>query len=384
MTYLKTRVFAAATVGFTMFPCVPAGAAGTDQIGQAFFVSKGSVPRLVPDLENTGSRRTEITTLSRNPTRAELKHMARLDKAEALAPCTAMAAGYYCLGLGFRDALPAYPSLLQASKRGTFAPMGDKPFAAWVKERAAMPTESRREAEHLELKEALKGEAKALAVQRTLKRIEVGKAPLSMDVDIGSRATQVPTLGDPDGQYVFIMGGKETKQARDNWCGPATFQSIEWANDGTKQEQSQWANELGTSSAGTGITSMVRLTNQKTTWDNAAGQYITQGIGSWDPDKMWGVHVAHFNDGSPAPIIEHPELLETYFEYLEHNGDGHFQVGRGYQKLADSEVRSVAIFEVWNEGDWWGNGNKTWGPHLIPVAKVLGAAKANSNQNIGL
>ena len=51
------------------------------------------------------------------------------------------------------------------------------------------------------------------------------------------------------------------------WCGPATMQAIGWGSQGKRKNQAYWARRLGTTTAGTAITDMVRVVNNKTDYD---------------------------------------------------------------------------------------------------------------------
>lgn len=319
------------------------------------------------------------------PTRAELRKLPLVAQAKVVAPCFPVLKGYYCGVLGYRDTLPNYAKLLRASKHGRFAPLGDLPFAHLVRARVAMPTGARMSLEDGEYELSVAELAKIQAIDEVLERIEEGEPVGSTDP--GSEAPGIaPRLDDPDGPSAFIMAGKDTRQIESNWCGPATMQMLDWGDDGSRESQGHWADKLGTVSAGTSISAMVRETNQNTRWDIDAGTYIVQSVSSWNADKMWGIHVAHLGDSTPAPIIEHPELLTQYFPYLNFNGDGHFQVGRGYSKSNADDIRRIALFEPWNEADWYASSSAavTWGPRSVTVARVLAATKANSFENIGL
>jgi len=48
-----------------------------------------------------------------------------------------------------------------------------------------------------------------------------------------------------------------------------------------------------------------------------------------------------------APVVLHPVLLQRYFPYLDHDGSGHFQVGRGYRKHHGRTL--LGFFEPWNQ-----------------------------------
>jgi hypothetical protein len=189
-----------------------------------------------------------------------------------------------------------------------------------------------------------------------------------------------PVVVKPKPVSNYIMKGYQTSQDRGYWCGPATFQSIDWADDKQKDTQASWAKDLGATSSGTAISAMVKQTNLKTNWDLAAGTYIVQNVSHWTPAKFLQVHQNHLGDGAPAPVIEHVQLLKRYFPYLAFNHSGHYQVGRGYNKKAGT----IGIFEVFNERRFNSRGNKTDGPRNIPATAMFNATLANQFKNIGL
>lgn len=332
-----------------------------------------------------------ITDLSHSTISRQTRQRADItlaQKAALVAPCVALSYGdVYCLGLGFRDNFPRYERLLRApAGRAT----GGLPFRKWVKQRWALSNDARVAAQVEEVGDVEASLDKALAVQAFLDALETDHPLTTMDSlaaqDAETSEVATPRLTPPDGDFRYIMAGYATKQNNSNWCGPATFQMLDWADDDTKQTQTYWAGELGTTSSGTAITSMVSLTNSRTAWDNAAGTYIVQGVGTWDKDQFFNVHKSHIGDSTPAPIIEHPMLWTDFFNYLTFNGNGHFQVGRGFSDPADPDLdRTIGIFDPWNEADWYATGTTTWGPHNVQNLALLQATKANSNfKNIGL
>jgi hypothetical protein len=183
----------------------------------------------------------------------------------------------------------------------------------------------------------------------------------------------------PPAQFA-MMGGYATSQERGHWCGPATFQSIDWADDKRKDPQASVAKYLGTTRAGTSISAMVRQTNLKTNWDIAAGTYIVQSVSGWTAQKFFAVHQKHLGDGTGAPVIEHVQLLKRYFPYLAFNHSGHFQVGRAYSKTKGT----IGIFEVFNERRFNRRGHVTNGAKNIPASALFNATLANRFKNIGL
>lgn len=138
-----------------------------------------------------------------------------------------------------------------------------------------------------------------------------------------------------------------TQQHRTYWCGPTTMQMIGWGWSGTKRSQHLWARRLGTTTSGTSVAAMVSATNRYTGWDRKsyAGPYIILDISGWT-FHQWRLLMARHTVDYRAPVILHPILLKRFFPYLDHDGSGHFQVGRGYQK---GKTTLLGYFEPWNQ-----------------------------------
>ncbi|MGC4938363.1 C39 family peptidase [Kribbella sp. DT2] len=314
----------------------------------------------------------------------------------------------YCLGLGFVDKLPtgaeisstvAEPDTARDDLRAGVSAEQDIATgalspAAFVAERAEMNQGQRTNAELEEMQAAWDGRDKARAL-RELDGNPPADAPGSGEPSGGQ--TVVPKPGDPSTKPAppplkppaatkpkpasnYIMKGYQTSQDKGYWCGPATFQSIDWADDKQKDTQASWAKDLGATTSGTAISAMVKQTNLKTNWDLAAGTYIVQNVSHWTPAKFLQVHQNHLGDAAPAPVIEHVQLLKRYFPYLAFNHSGHYQVGRGY----DMKAKTVGIYEVFNERRFNSRGNVTNGPRNIPATAMFNATLANAFKNIGL
>ena len=133
------------------------------------------------------------------------------------------------------------------------------------------------------------------------------------------------------------------------WCGPTSMQMIAWGWAGKARAQGHWADKLGTTTGGTAITSMVRVTNTYTGWDRPghAGRYITLDIGSWSYRQWMLLMMRHIHDYQ-APVILHPILLKQFYPYLDDDASGHFQVGRGYNKRG-KKPDQLGYFEPWNQ-----------------------------------
>jgi hypothetical protein len=350
-------------------------------------------------------------------------------QASSIMRCFKLDEENYCLGLGFVDQLPTGAQL-----QATLSPpeahtdgdagveqdisTGDLTPAALVAERAAMPKGTRVTAELDEMQAAWDGRAKA----KELRLLAEGGSPESINgTDASDQAAEVdgstpgaptatptptasptptptrtvprpitptpaPTPTKPAAPApvkvpasAYIMKGFQTSQEKGYWCGPATFQSIDWADDNQKDTQASWAKDLGSTSGGTAISAMVRQTNLKTTWPKAAGTYVVQNVSGWNTQTFFTVHQKHLGVYK-APVIEHVQLLKRYFPYLAFNHSGHYQVGRGYDKANGT----IAIFEVFNERRFNSRGNVTDGPRNIPASALFNATLANSFKNIGL
>ncbi|WP_051217747.1 hypothetical protein [Nocardioides insulae] len=298
-----------------------------------------------------------------SPTSAELDRMSPVARVRALVRCYEVSGETYCLGQGFRDGPPDHDALSRtvARTRAEREGSGALSFGTWLARRTAMSDADRIAAEEAELSSALAGAAKA-------------------------RAVRLARTATPAGikEANAIMPRRQVRQVRSYWCGPATMQSIDWADDHGRESQASWAADLGAGSGGTSITAMVATINAKTGWDRKAGPYIVQSVSGWGPVEFYRVHKRHLGDADPAPIVEHPKLLKRYFPYLDHDHSGHYQPGRGYYRKADG-TRMIRFFEVFNEADWSSVGRQTWGPRAVSSYAMLAATKANSSfQNIGL
>lgn len=336
-----------------------------------------------------------------SPDDLELRSADTSAQASSILRCFKLEEENYCLGLGFVDQVPSgaqvqelmtAPSMRADGEVGVEEdiPTGDLTPQAFVAERASMTKSVRVNAELDEMQAAWDGRDKARSL-RLLESAEPTATPATPTPSPSPSPTRTaPSTGTPTPVpspkpvrlpgSSYIMKGFQTSQEKGYWCGPATFQSIDWADDDQRDTQASWAKDLGTTSSGTAITAMVKQTNLKTNWDLAAGTYIVQSVGHWNAQKFFTVHQSHLGDGQPAPIIEHTQLLKRYFPYLAFNHSGHYQVGRGYDKAKGT----IGIFEVFNERRFNSRGNVTDGPKNIPATALFTATLANSFQNIGL
>ncbi|HVX53025.1 C39 family peptidase [Nocardioides sp.] len=182
-----------------------------------------------------------------------------------------------------------------------------------------------------------------------------------------------------------ILKNKQTaEQIRTYWCGPTSMQMITWGWKQKDKGAAHWAKKLGTTTAGTAITSMVRVVNNSTGWDKPtyAGPYTVLDVKSFTSAQFFALmqkHIAQYR----APVILHPLLLTRYFPYLDHNGGGHFQVGRGY-KTNKHGTQMVGYFEPWNQQRFHPSEPFIARVQWAPASRELAAIKANSLHNIGV
>ncbi|HET6741621.1 MAG TPA: C39 family peptidase [Kribbella sp.] len=322
----------------------------------------------------------EVTETS--PGDVQLRSADSASQAASMMRCFKLDTENYCLGLGFVNQLPTgeqrhalmdQPSERSAADAGVEQDIatGDLTPAQLVAQRAALPKSQRVTIELDEMQAAWNGRDKA----RELRELAASTTPATT-----TPATTPATPAAPVAPAsAYIMKGFQTSQEKGYWCGPATFQSIDWADDNQKDTQASWAKDLGATTSGTAISAMVQQTNLKTAWPKAAGSYIVQSVSTWNAQTFLAVHEKHLGVYK-APVIEHVQLLKRYFPYLAFNHSGHYQVGRGYDKAKGT----IGIYEVFNERRFNSRGNVTDGPKNIPATALFNATLANSFKNIGL
>ena len=263
----------------------------------------------------------------------------------------------YCLGTGWTDqtqrqvqaraAVAARAAARPSGREST----GDLDAAGQLRRLAAMSPQQRERAVRAELTQAAQSVAKV-----ALLRHEVLGSPLRMSPTTGRTTTggtfpmRVKRHWSDYPHSAKILDPHHVAEQHETWwCGPTSAQMIIWGWKGVRQPQRHWADELGTTTSGTGITDMVRVVNQHTGWDNAshAGPYVTLDIGDWSFHDWMLLMMRHTVDYR-APVILHPVLLTQYYPYLDHDGSGHFQVGRGYRKR-DGKPPLLGYFEPWDQ-----------------------------------
>ena len=162
-------------------------------------------------------------------------------------------------------------------------------------------------------------------------------------------ATPEKTIADYPAEATILDPAETAEQTRTYWCGPTSMQMIAWGWKHVDRGQDYWAGKLGTTTAGTSIVDMVRVTNGNTGWDlpSHAGKYVVLDVGDFTFEQWLLLNMKHVVDYT-APLIYHPILLKEFYPYLDDDASGHYQVGRGYMER-EGKPTEVSYFEPWNQ-----------------------------------
>ncbi|NYE36575.1 hypothetical protein F4692_001708 [Nocardioides cavernae] len=303
--------------------------------------------------------RGRVTAAMRAEIERVLAAAARLDRARGrtavaseVVRCARFEGQRYCLGFGWTRQPREELAARLAARPG---PQGERTGdldADGILARAQGRTPAERaEAERAELTAAAQAVGKVW-----LLRHEIQGVPLPDDF-----AERHPEVAAPDPQARGGFGGSyptrskilTSRVARSQnetwWCGPATMQAIGWGSRGEKKNQRYWARRLGTTSAGTAISDMVRVINNQTDYDEEdhAGPYVVLDVSDLTFKQWYRLMMRHVHDYR-APVVLHPVLLKQYYPYLDDDASGHFQVGRGYDQNPKGN-RQIGYFEPWDQ-----------------------------------
>lgn len=266
----------------------------------------------------------------------------------------------YCLGYGWTTAseadvqaemVAAAGSEAGASRRGTVEPTGDLSLRGMIDRAAAMNMQQRAESVRNELLDAAAGIDKFVELE------ELRRSPSPRSIkQRGSDLRASASLGGHYyGEQGAILKDRLSEQEKAYWCGPATMQMMAWNyGDHPKREQSAWASRLGTTASGTAITDMVRVANSSKyhVFDWVLKQdayYLTLDIGNLTYADWYELNVNHFYNYE-TPVILHPVLLKQYYPYLDDDGSGHFQLGRGWDFQSErTDAWLLLYYEPWNQ-----------------------------------
>jgi hypothetical protein len=288
--------------------------------------------------------------------------------------CATFEGQRYCLGTGWTDLTQAQAqaralALLEHSSRDMRATTTTGDLSAYdaLRRVAQMSEAERARAQRAELTQAARSVAKVWLIRHEVEGVPLPEGFLARHPEVrrvadGPAGSADATLPHGNGgvertkrwrdyprQGLVLRAKHVAQQRRTYWCGPTTMQMIAWGWSHTKRSQAHWARRLGTTTDGTAITDMVRVVNEDTGYDRPsyAGPYITLDIGDWSFGQ-WKLLMARHIVDYRAPVVLHPVLLKRFFPYLDHDGSGHFQVGRGYRKR-DGKAPLLGYFEPWNQ-----------------------------------
>ena len=354
-----------------------AGQAATAGFGRMTPTLQSEVDRVVAEGRRLG------TALARGGT-------STAREVSAYVRCAQFEGQRYCLGTGWTDDTEAQVqartlAAVGAGRARKLRRTGDLDARAALARAARMSVAERARAERAELTMAARSVAKVWLVRHEIERVPLPAgflaahpearhrdadptAPSSPTVEPTGAATvtvsplPTPTSASPttkpttattyDGypeSAAVLDSAQVAEQERNYWCGPTAMQMIAWGWKGKYRSQDHWAGKLGTTSRGSSISALVKVTNAKTGWDQPqfAGPYIALDVKQYSFDSWQLLVMKHVVD-LHAPLILHVQLLKTYFPYLDHDGSGHFQVGRGYDKRGD-QPDLIGYFEPWNQ-----------------------------------
>ena len=269
----------------------------------------------------------------------------------------------YCLHAGWTDSSAAEvvsdlagTAAAQSTRSAYREETGDLTLVDQLRQRAALSPAARERADRAELTAAARSVAKVWLLRHQVQGVALPDGFLARHPEIRTRTTS-GTTADADRKTFrdypatgrVLRNTEVSEQSRSYWCGPTAMQMIAWGWRHERKSQRYWANQLGTTSEGSAISEMVRVTNEQTGWDRAAyaGKYIVLDIKSWSYRQWYTLQMRHTVDYR-APVILHPVLLEKWYPYLDDNASGHFQVGRGYNKNGD-RTNLLRYFEPWNQ-----------------------------------
>jgi hypothetical protein len=275
----------------------------------------------------------------------------------------------YCLNAGWTDSTQdevvtelARNATAESARTAYREETGDLSLTAQLRRRAALTPADREKADRAELTEAARSVAKVWLLRHQVQGVALPDGFLARHPEVRTRTTTSaanPTATSPGpvkksfADYPergrVLRNSEVAEQTRTYWCGPTSMQMIGWGWSHVQRSQQYWANKLGTTSEGTAISDMVKVTNRYTGWDRAsrAGTYVVLDIKDWSYRQWYVLQMRHTVDYR-APVILHPILLKKWYPYLDDDASGHFQVGRGYNKKGDAP-NLLRYFEPWNQ-----------------------------------
>ncbi|MFT4084126.1 MAG: C39 family peptidase [Nocardioides sp.] len=298
-------------------------------------------------------RRDAVPEHARLLPRAALARVAR-----TAVHCHTFEGQRYCVGLGWTSRSPAQVGddlAERVAARRTGTDTGDLgPRATLLRLLSGTPGQRARR-ERAELTAAARAVAKVWLLRHQVQGVPLPAGFLARHPEARARSTELARHRSSASAKAYpqratvLSTTRVSEQHRTYWCGPTTAQMIVWGWTHEKRSQKHWARRLGTTTAGSSISDMVRVVNNNTGWDKPsyAGKYIVLDIGDWSAKQWWRLIKRHISTYR-APVVLHPILLKKYFPYLDDDGSGHFQVGRGYDNRG-KKTNLIGYFEPWNQ-----------------------------------
>lgn len=270
--------------------------------------------------------------------------------ARAATRCATFEGQRYCLGFGWttQPASSLAARLLDDPEPGRER-TGDLDARGLLARTQARPSDAQTAAERAELTMAARSVGKVWLLRHEVQGVV-------LPADFAARHPEVATAQARDAAAAAyperskILSSKVALAQNETWwCGPAAMQAIGWGSQGARKNQSYWARRLGTTSAGTAITDMVRVVNNQTDWDDEAhaGPYVTLDVSDFTFEQWYDLMMRHVHDYQ-APVVLHPILLKQYYPYLDDDASGHFQVGRGFDQNPGGNPQ-IGYFEPWDQ-----------------------------------
>lgn len=276
------------------------------------------------------------------------------DLAAASTRCAVFDGQRYCLGLGWTQKTQAVAAAGLATAAGPTTPTrttpeqtGDLDPMTSIRQRAELAPKARAKAERAELTAAARSVAKVWLIRHEIQGVPLPDNFYELHPEAAVSARLKPRKHP---RKFRILSEKQVRPQQEYyWCGPSTVQMIAWGWRDRRQGQALWADRLHTTTAGTGITDMVRVVNHNTGYDNSdrAGPYVALDISDFTYKQWWRLMKKHIHTYK-APVVLHPVLLKQYFPYLDDDASGHFQVGRGYHRTKDGQ-KLLGYFEPWDQ-----------------------------------
>ena len=319
-----------------------------DRDGLAPSAETTETPGAVGRGELTPEMRREIDRVLAEGTALD-RAQGRTALARASVRCATFEGQRYCLGFGWtnqsREALAARLETGSSARRAERT--GGLDADGLLARASTRTSTARTEAERTELTMAARSVGKVWLLRHEIQGVE-------LPADFAARYPELASArggfgGKYPEKYAIMDESQVQSQNTTYWCGPAAMQAIGWGNDQKRKNQTYWARRLGTTTAGTAITDMVRVVNNKTSYDDEAhaGPYVTLDISDFTFKQWYRLMMRHVHDYQ-APVVLHPVLLKQYYPYLDDDASGHFQVGRGYDQDPDGN-RKIGYFEPWDQ-----------------------------------